>query len=118
MICMEDIAFPPRWAINDQEQTINGWCWNCVMLMHSNHYQRWKKGIEEADCAAALKRAIGKGPPRTIADAIEGLCQPLVKGDVGEIRCEGRAPISGKLEGAMIDSDEQRWKELKKAFVE
>lgn len=44
------------------------YCWDCAIVEINEHFLRWKKSVDEADCAAALKRLIEKGPPITFAD--------------------------------------------------
>lgn len=48
---------------------VSGFCWSCATQQVADYYVRWKKSVDEADCAAMLRRQIGKGPPSSYADA-------------------------------------------------
>lgn len=117
-MCFCDAEAMPTWHLATGEEQPIGWCWECVDETRDGHYKRWFKGVSEADCAAALRRLIGSGPPMTLADAIEGLHQP-VPPDVGEVRCQGQMTISGKLRGSIETEEERlkRWDELKAALA-
>ena len=113
-VCYDDREHPVMWLRNDADaEEYISYCWECTMNMKENHYGRWFKSIQDADCAAALRRLIGIGPPMTIADAIEGLT-PSTPPCFGTIKC-GNQSVSGKLKGSK-ETEEKRnafWDKLK-----
>lgn len=117
-VCMMDMEAPVRWCLGSGEETPLEWCWECVEETRTGHYKRWAKSVKEADCAAALRRLIGKGPPMTLADAIEGIAQPMPP-DWGEVKCDGHEAVSGKLVGSLeTEADRLKyWDELKTALA-
>lgn len=107
-VCWEDITTPVTYG----EITL-AYCISCVKDELENHYSRWRKSVDEADCAAALKRMISKPPPMTFAD----VCDGVNIGD-NELLCCGDEKICAKLKGSPVDEmDRQRlWEELKNKF--
>jgi hypothetical protein len=111
VVCYENIDEGETvwWVVGeDQPDEQSGWCWECATNVLQNHYQRWFKGVEKADCAAALRRLIKTGPPMTMADAVEEMTQPIRPG-FGELRVRcGNKRISGKLQGCPLKTWEAR----------
>jgi len=112
-VCFDDIDDPVLWLPSQDVAESISYCWECTMNMRQNHYGRWFENIHDADCAAALRRLIGAGPPMTIADAINGLTPPTPP-NFGEIKC-GKQSVSGKLEGSKETEEIRKtfWSELK-----
>ena len=106
-MCYLDVEGAPTWHPGgDVEHQPLEWCWGCVKLMKEGHYKRWLEGVKKADCAAVMRRCIGKGTPMTLADAIDGLSQPV--GGFGEIVShDGKLKETGKLNGSQ-DTEEAR----------
>ena len=74
------------------------------------YYPRWKTSVDEANCAAMLRRQIGKGPPISFADADPGIS--LTQEDEADIYgCQvssnGQDWQSGLLKGGPKNAEEK-----------
>ena len=97
---------------------ISQYCSTCAQEQMDNYFSRWKTSVDEANCAAQLRRQIGAGPPTTFADADnsfqltdaerEKLFEAQVSGD-------GKEWKSGILAGAPKSAEEKEalWAQLR-----
>lgn len=76
---------------------ISAYCWVCATYQVSEFFQRWQQSVDEADCAAALRRLITQGPPMTFADIDRGL---IFVPDAMIIRGDEIFSRSASLDGA------------------
>jgi len=105
IVCWEDITTPVTYG-----ETTLKYCFSCVKDEIENHYPRWRKSVDQADCAASLRRMISKPPPMTFAD----VCGMTVANEV-RLRC-GVETIGAKLKGSPEDESQRQklWEELSK----
>ena len=90
-----------------------------VEYLLANGYKMYMKDFEKAstDCAAAVRRIIGNGPPVYLSDLNHADAMPL---EAGEVRVDkfwfmsNNSTVTGKLEGSLEGEErEKKWQEQK-----
>merc|ERR1711916_280887 len=106
------------YRINEAKTHTSSYCFVCGTTQMEGFFARWKKSVDEADCAAQLRRQIGKGPPCTFADVDETIVLEedelaLVFG--AQISCGGKEWKSAILDGAPRNAEEKEelWAKLR-----
>ncbi len=94
------------------------YCWECAKEEQASYYSRWQKSIDEADCAASLRRILLQPPPMTFADVISSA---EAQAEAISLRlCCGDEVIDAHLVGAPRNESERQlvWEKLKNLHEE